>query len=213
MIIEFSFLNFRSVKDEQFFSMEAEKNKNKQDNTFEINLLDGTRSRKSTSIKLVKSAVIYGANASGKTNFIRAFAVLKYLVTKSNSFKVDKKIGGYEPFELEEGYETKPTKFQITFVAKDLLKYQYEIEYTQDEIFVEKLTFYPKGQPAMLFERVSESSQFHQIKFGDRLENKPNRKVIFKNQLILSKFGSDEPHEQLTEIYRYFDNLEVTKRY
>lgn len=209
MIIDFSFSNFRSIKDEQFFSMEAESSKSKLDNIFEVTLADETELREASKLKLVKSSVVYGANASGKTNFIRAFSALKYLVTKSDTFKVDKKIVCYEPFELEEGYEIKPTKFQVTFIADDLLKYIYEIEYGEKEIYSEKLICYPKGQPASLFKRIVGNSEFHQIEPGISLKNKPNRKQIFKNQLYLSKFGSDEPNEQLTRIYKYFDELEI----
>jgi AAA15 family ATPase/GTPase len=212
MIIDFSFSNFKSIKDEQLFSMEAETSKSKLDNTFELALADKTELKDATILKLLKSAVVYGANSSGKSNFIRAFYALRFFVVSSDSFKVGKDIICYEPFELEKGYEEKTTKFQISFIAKDLLKYQYEIEFDKKEIYVEKLSFYPKGQPAKLFERVPnnlENSESHQIEFGNSLKEKPSRKTVFKNQLYLSKFGSDEPNEQLTRIYRYFDDLAI----
>ena len=209
MIIDFSFANFRSIKDEQHFSMEAESGNAKLDNTFELTLADGTELSAASEVRLVKSSVVYGANASGKTNFIRAFSALKYLVTNSATFNVDEKIICYEPFELEIGYETKPTKFQISFIALDLIKYRYEIEYGNKEIYAEKLTSYPKGQPALLFERVANDLEAHHIKVGNSLIKKPKRREIFKNQLYLSKFGSDEPNEQLTRIYKYFAELEV----
>lgn len=209
MIIDFSFSNFRSIKDEQFFSMQAESSKIKLDNIFEVTLADETELREASKQKLVKSSVIYGANASGKTNFIRAFSAFKYLITHSDTFKVDQKILCYEPFELEEGFDFKPTKFQITFIAGDSIKYNYEVEFGKNEIFLEKLNWYPKGQPALLFERTLDNAEFHSIKFGSTLKFKPNRKKVFKNQLFLSKFSSDEPNEQLTHIYLYFKELAV----
>jgi AAA15 family ATPase/GTPase len=212
MIIDFSFANFRSIKDDQFFSMEAESSKSKLDNTFEVTLADKTDLKEASIVKLLKSSVVYGANASGKSNFIRAFNTLRYFVVNSDSFKVGKDIICYEPFKLEKGFEEKPTRFQISFIAKDLIKYQYEIEFDKKEVYVEKLFFYPKGQPAKLFERISdgfENVESHRIEFGQSLKEKPNRKTVFKNQLYLSKFGSDEPNDQLTRIYRYFDDLEI----
>jgi AAA15 family ATPase/GTPase len=212
MIIDFSFSNFRSIKDEQFFSMEAEASKSKLDNTFEITLADKTDLKDASSVKLLKSAVVYGANSSGKSNFIRALYALRFFIVSSDSFKVGKDIICYEPFELEKGYEDKTTKFQISFIANDSLKYQYEIEFDKKEVYVEKLSFYPKGKTTKLFERISDNSnnaESHRIQFGDQLEEKPRRKTVFKNQLYLSKFGSDEPNEQLTPIYRYFDDLEI----
>ena len=123
MIVDFFIENFRSIKDEQHFSMETDISRRKLDNTFEVELADGSELRHASKLQLVKSAVVYGANASGKSNFIRAFAALRYLITKSDSFKVGASISCYEPFELEKGYETQPVKFSITFIATDLIKY------------------------------------------------------------------------------------------
>lgn len=209
MIVDFSFSNFRSIKDEQYFSMEAEAIKSKSDNTFKLTLADESESREATKLRLLKSAVVYGANASGKTNFIRALNTLKYFVLNSGRSTVDRTIIYYQPFVLEKDYDLKPTRFQLTFVAQDLIKYRYEIEYNKHEIQVEKLISYPKGQPAELFRRISEDRKFHSVKYGESLKDKPNRKEFFKNQLILSKFGYDEPNEQLTPIYKYFDEMEI----
>lgn len=71
------------------------------------------------------------------------------------------------------------------------------------------MTCYPKGQPATLFERIVNDPEAHHLKFGNSLIKKPERRRIFKIQLYLSKFGSDEPNEQLTRIYKYFAELEV----
>ena len=97
----------------QTFSMEADTTtKANQSNTFEVNLADGTELKEGTRLRLLRSAVVYGANASGKTNFIRAFHTLKLLITHSGTFKVGDLIKGYYPFGLEEGYDTKPSTFQ-----------------------------------------------------------------------------------------------------
>lgn len=209
MIIDFVFSNFRSIKDDQYFSLNAQPSKSKLENTFELTLSDGTELRKPSKLRLLKSAVVYGANASGKTNFIKAFNTLRYFVLNSGLTKVNREVIYYQPFKLERGYNEKPTKFQLTFVAKDNIKYRFEIEYTQKEIQSEKLLFYPKGQPAEIYSRTSTGKDSHSINFGESLKEKPFRKEIFRNQLYLSKFGYDEPHEQLTAIYEYFDEMEV----
>jgi AAA15 family ATPase/GTPase len=71
MILEFKIENFRSFKSQQVFSFVAETTKNKPNHLFEAPLPKGN------SVRLLKSAVVYGANASGKSNFLKAFAAFR----------------------------------------------------------------------------------------------------------------------------------------
>ena len=64
MVIDFKIKNFRSIKEETVLSLEASGSKGKSDNVFEMETLNGKKFR------LLKTAVIYGANASGKSNII-----------------------------------------------------------------------------------------------------------------------------------------------
>jgi uncharacterized protein len=108
MILEFKIENFRSFKTQQVFSFVAEATKSKPNNVFEVDLY------KNSSVRLLKSAVLYGANASGKSNFLRAFHALRFFITKSDLFKIDKEIDCYEPFLLDKASRNNPTKFEIT---------------------------------------------------------------------------------------------------
>lgn len=204
MLIEFSVENFRSIRDKQTLSMEAFGSKFLSDsNTFEVELAGGK------SIRLLRSAVIYGANASGKSNLIRAFYNFWYLLT--GTFKSGKGIDCYEPFKLDLSSKTKPTYFKILFIGKNAVKYGYEIAYGAEEITFEKLVYYPNGQPATLFERSNsfEMDGFHLVTLKNKLEGKRFIKTnILKNQLFLSKFG-ENAHQQLTPIYDYLSNIKI----
>ena len=204
MVLEFKIENFRSFKTEQTFSFVAETTKSKPNNVFEVALPKGA------SVRLLKSAVLYGANASGKSNFLKAFHALRFFVTKSDAFKIDKPIECYEPFLLDKTSRNKPTKFEITFIPKgfELIKYRYAIEYNEIEIIAESLDYYPNGQVANLYTRKQVAGNFHEIESGKALKKAGIPKKFLKNQLILSKFGS-EPHEQLNDIYRFFDDLSI----
>lgn len=204
MVIDFSFANFRSFKDKTEFALKADSFKSKIDNTFEVEFNSGN------SISLLKTAVVYGANASGKSNFIKAFLAFTWLIQNSHKFELDKQqINCYEPFELDVNTQNSPVNFKISFII-DAVKYDYEISFDKQKIVFEKLDFFPKGQVSNLFERVlSKDSDFDTIELGKNLVDKRIPKKIFKNQLYLSKFGVDIPHDQLTSIYRYLASIGV----
>ncbi len=205
MVLEFKVENFRSFKTEQVFSFVAETTKSKPNNVFEVSL------PKASSVRLLKSSVIFGANASGKSNFLKAFDALQLLVTKSDTFKLDENIDCYEPFLLDKDSRNKPTKFDITFLLKDdvnYIKYHYAISYNNTEIISETLDYHPNIQSANLFKRKRLEGDYHEIKRGDDLKKRGVPEKFLKNQLILSKFGS-EPHELLNPVYRFFSELSI----
>jgi AAA15 family ATPase/GTPase len=204
MLLEFNFKNFRSIKSAQNFSMEALSTKNKEGNTFEVEAA-------SNPYRILKSAVVYGANGSGKSNFVNALFTLRRFVVRSANFISGHDIPYYEPFELEEGFDSKPIDFKITFIGKDLIKYTYEISYGRNEVFLEKLEYFPNNRAAILFERRSNNTEIHEVLLGKFLKNKRISKTVFKNQLYLSKFGASEPHEHLTQIFKYFDDIEISR--
>ena len=201
MILEFKVENFRSFKTEQVFSMVAESTKNKPHNVIDTALPKGS------SVRLLKSAVIYGANASGKSNFLKAFYALRYFIIKSDSFKIDKGIDCYEPFLLDEVSKNVPTKFDVTFIINGI-KYHYSVAYNELEVISETLDDYPNIQGRNLYNRKRLEGDYHEINAGKNLIKTGLPKKVLKNQLILSKFGS-EPHEQLNDIYRFFDAISI----
>ncbi len=137
MLIEFSVSNFRSIREEQTLSLVAEAGNNIVKNTF--------TPQESSRLRLLKSAVIYGANASGKTNIIRAFYALHFFITHSVMFDEKEGIPCYEPFELDVASTQAPSSFEIQFIGTDIIKYRYHILFNRQEVLSEKLELYKQS--------------------------------------------------------------------
>jgi uncharacterized protein len=192
MLIEFSITNFRSIRERQTFSMETiNKFKELPKNISKIQ-----------NSSLLRTAAIYGKNASGKSNFVLAFKALTYIVEKSATFKMNSKIKCYEPYEFDKDSDKEPVIFETLFYGKDNIKYYYKIAFNEEKILDEQLVYYPKKQPTKLFKR-DESGN---IEPGDIIKNKIGNvsKTLFLNQLFLSKV-STEKIEELIMPYLFFE--------
>ncbi len=204
MMLEFEVENYRSIKDKQVFSMVAESSKSKSNNVFEHQLASGE------TVRLLKAAVIYGANASGKSNLLKAFyALQKFILAK---ITVNESIEFYDPFLFDTTSKNKPTKLVLTFIGSNNHKFKYQISFNKEEIISEILDYYPKGKVQNLFKRPikkTANGTIHIAKLGQIRNNKTLK--VFKNQLVLSKFGFDTPDEFFTPIYQYFveDNFSI----
>ena len=111
MIIEFEFEfnNFRSFKDDQFFSMERPKNFGFDNDSIIIN--------DKKMLNLSRVAAIYGANAAGKTNFLDALRRLRFIITRGRLIQF--------PFVSQ---RNKSSRFNLLFITKLGMKYRYKIE-------------------------------------------------------------------------------------
>jgi hypothetical protein len=212
MIIRFSFKNYRSFRDLQEFSMLAENDKHNLEPTFEFVLANGTK------LRLLKTAIIYGANGSGKSNFVRALYTLRNMILfRTNRNLVDvigASITEYDPFKFDASSDKEPTEFQLEFIC-NAVRYRYQLSFDRQEIISESLDHYPKGQPANLFSRSNrhpegfQSDVLHLAKLGESLQDKSGvNKLVGRNQTYLSTF-SIAAHNQLTPVFRYFISLEI----
>jgi uncharacterized protein len=131
MILEFSVGNFRSIKDIQTISFVASPIVSKNKEIDENNTFQAT-----DKIRLLKSLAIYGANASGKSNFIMAIKALINVVLQS--VKDEAILSLVQPFLLSDETENKPSYFQIVFILNNVT-YRYGFESTQGEIISEWL--------------------------------------------------------------------------
>lgn len=144
MLIEISIENFRSIKKKVCFSLLASSDASNPRNLIETEALKNNE-------KLLRCAVIYGANASGKSNVLKAFDTLKYLVLNSGKNFPGAELP-YQPFKLDPNYLLKPTKFEVVFIQKNI-EYVYGVAFTKEKIIKEYLYYYPKGRKAIIFER------------------------------------------------------------
>ena len=141
MLIEFKVTNYRSIGEEQVLSLiPALKQKEHSDNIISIGKYNA-----------LNALAIYGANGSGKSNLLLAMGLLDKLVHLSARSSSTTKLP-FDPFLLREGWESKPTKFEITFIINED-KYRYGVEFYKDEIASEWLYRKSLGREVALFLR------------------------------------------------------------
>lgn len=179
MIREFWVENFLSIKERQTLNFETKSN---EDEWASVDFGGGKR--------INKLAIFYGANASGKSNILKAlvnvFEILFYPFNNKSE-----KVNSKRPFVLS---ADKPTQMHISFYANHI-RYDYKVSYTSEHIIQEVLEWFPNGSKSLFYERnfISEDSQAA-IKFGQSLGLSAKTKDIFlqntfNNHSVLSCFG------------------------
>lgn len=196
MIIEFTVSNFRSIKDEQTFSLYAE--------NLGTHLVENIAQPSAPgNINILKSVGIYGANASGKSNLLRAFYALQYLIIRSGSLKDNTPIVCYEPFSLSEVSKSEPVRFEIEFSVTDKSRYRYRVAFSHHRIIEERLSLYQTAKESLIFER-TESDTWETVKFGTLYKGGNKRFPFFTNNAYLSKAGnSADAPQMIRDAYNY----------
>lgn len=143
MLIQFSVENFLSIKDNVVLSLLASK-----DNEHPEHLIvDGNK-------KYLKSAVIYGANASGKSNVLNAFWFMVNYVLTSHNQQLHKTIER-SPFKFDRETPSRPSSFEVIFTTNGI-RYAYGFSVTDKAVIEEYLYYYPNGRQALI---LSEKTQ------------------------------------------------------
>lgn len=202
MLIEFAVENFRSFKERQLFSMEPGE---------EVETLGNAQPL--TDDKLLKSATIFGANANGKTNLLRALSTLRELVVRAALSELDELPAA--PFADSK----EPTKFEIVF-QKATQRFEYYISYDHRAVSTEKLVvdhqvvFQRQGQdfqkvPSALATLTSNIRQNQLLLFYAQQNNDPVAKLAyewFAKDLVLVNLYPDRDYQ-----YGLFKALEDPK--
>lgn len=144
MITEFSVTNFLSFKDKVTFSMIGENVDDLDDNYLEVH-----------DKKILKSAVIYGGNATGKSNLIRVLTIVVMMLRESNGVSGDSKLP-VAPFKFDNDSIKKPSEFEIKFIVEDV-EYNYRFMADQNKIQEESLYYYEEDKKIKIFERTNEN--------------------------------------------------------
>ncbi len=160
MLVEFRVRNFRSISNEMALSLVVTKDRALiETNTIESNAPGLPR--------LARSAVIYGANASGKTTLVRALQLMRGVVVESASLQPGQ-LYNVQPYLLGKDSANAPTMFEVTTLI-DGVRYQYGFELTRTRITSEWLLVYQKSKPQLWFERKAISGTSDEFKFGSHL--------------------------------------------
>lgn len=197
MLIEFRVKNFKSFRDEQTLSMVASADKTLSGNTAET---------QSFGKKLLRSSVLYGANASGKSNVIAALGFVQEFVRGSAERRPGSSIP-VQPFRLDKTTIKLPSEFEVFFLHENI-RYQYGFAVDQHRVHREWLIAYPEGLPQTWFERrlVSESGKGEeQWKFGSRLKGEKKRlQGLTRPDVLFLSLAATLNHKQLSEVYAWF---------
>jgi len=156
MIVNFSVKNYKSIKEEIVLIMQTAAMKEIYDLPSQAFISVGP------SLDLTLSAVIYGANASGKSNLLDALMYMKFHIQTSMAMGAGAKVP-VEPFRLSTVTENEPTEFEISFVAKNKL-FRYGFSATRDKVIEEWLyekELKPKAKEKELFYRENETLKYH----------------------------------------------------
>lgn len=181
MLLQFSVNNFRSIKDTITLSMNTASNKESK-HSFQIR-----------NYHLLNSAVIYGANASGKSNVLRAMGFMRNLVINRPKITQSTDNLPHEPFRLNVETEQASSYFEIVFFLEEV-KYRYGFEADSTTVYAEWLYSDEHGKEARLFERDNEQHLHYvnkqKFKEGVGLKVPDNHLFIWKcdqNNGTLSK--------------------------
>ena len=145
MLIEFSVTNYRSFRQTQTLSMTANTSPDLlEENTFSAAVKGLPR--------LLRSAVVYGPNAAGKTNLIRAVGQMRAFVLSSAKETQKGEFIPVIPFLLDSQNKSQPTEFEALFI-EDGVRYQYGFAATAERVMHEWLLAYPTARGQKWFER------------------------------------------------------------
>lgn len=198
MILRFSFANHRSFSDQQELSLIATALKDSPEAARSVEALDE---------RVLCVAAIYGANASGKTNVLRALRFMRWAVRESQrSWKPEGPIKT-QPFLLEPSQRTAASRYELDLILRGV-RFRYGFELDSEQVRSEWLYSYPSGRRQLWFERDSASPR---MRFGKHLvgENRTIEKLTRRNSLFLSAAAQNN-HDLLTPLHTWFsDHLEM----
>ncbi len=194
MLLRFGVSNHLSIRDYQELSLAASSLKERQEE-----LIDCAAA---PSGSVLPAVVIYGANASGKSNLIDAISTMRGMVLHSQThWEAD---GGVprHPFRLDDDGPRSPSRFDIDFLI-DGVRHHYGFEASDTAFESEWLYAFPKSHRQTLFERTGD-----EFRFGRRLkgQNKVIAGLTRPNSLFVSA-AAQNGHEQLSEVFSYFRSI------
>lgn len=207
MLIRFSVDNVLSFNSEQELLLIPGKNRNLGHHVI--------KKKKSRDVDILKSAVIYGANASGKSNLIKAIYLMKEILLRGERDTIL-----YNKFKLDGLASNRPSKLEVEFNVKGK-NYAYGFTFHHNQIETEWLYYFNKEKDFKIFERKTTGRQvevsFDNLKVNKRvLDNlafmgritKPAE--CFLHSLISSNVDEMEGIDMLKDAYSWFkDSLTI----
>ncbi len=183
MLLEFSVANFLSVKERLTLSLAAGGISEYPENTFTL------PRGKSHSETLLRSAVLYGANNSGKSNLLKAISVMDYLIRQSAKMSSTDQFEQLTPYLLSPETEQAPSYFEMVFFHEGY-RYRYGFELTRERVHTEWLFRSQVKSEKMLFIRDGETIELGAaFKEGEKLEEKTRPNGLFLS--VVDQFNGE----------------------
>ncbi|MBQ9508457.1 MAG: ATP-binding protein [Bacteroidales bacterium] len=164
MILELRLSNMFSLRDEMTLDLQAAKIQTQKGRALEGNLFTVGDEQ------MLKSVAVFGANASGKSNVVKAIRACVEMIRESHNYNEDT-VFGFVPFKFGD-YDQKPSSFYVRFLM-DGVEYEYSFSMTRTEILTEQLYFYPNGRRSLVFSRDERKG--------------PEKKDIYEFKLVLKR--------------------------
>ena len=199
--------NYKSYKNEAIFSFEGQEADALPNNYTDIELNNGSSQR------LLHSSVIFGANASGKTNVLWALAALHYLVANSRGFEYSENRPPsmpYEPFAFDDAVSAQPTEFTVELLVHENI-FRYFVRYDQKRVLSERLCLLDGEDEIEYFNVKLSEKDKKTIQIGSVLRG---RKFDFQsvellpNHLLLSELGV-KPVGDILDVYNELAGMQV----
>lgn len=198
MILNFSIQNFGSIKDKQTLSFEADKSDH----------LEEAYVTRCGGRRILKLALLYGANASGKTTVLKALDFLRKLVVEPKSKKTERL--DFEPYLFDPDTPKQPTVLSIEFIRNEV-RYAYRVEFTQEAVVAEELYAYYTPNKARIYQRTTDlERQFVEIKFGSKMTKSKAVKqsltanTLWNNTVLGGYLKTNVDSKELQEVVDWF---------
>ena len=199
MLLQFSVNNFKSIKDTVTFSMATA---SKDEDNFS----------KVRNYELLNSAVIYGANASGKSNLLKAMAFMSNMVLNKHKIMQSTDEIPHHPFKLNSETEDASSSFEIVYFFNDI-KYRYGFEIDDTTVYSEWLYADEKGKESKLFYREIDSDDYvnsTKFKEGYLFFNSEKSKIkVAKNQLFIWKCDREDDGYISKSVLSWFNRFNL----
>jgi uncharacterized protein len=204
MILEIRLSNFFSIKKEIVLDLRAANIKSKNAKALRNNL---TRFEKTD---VLKTIVMYGANASGKSNIIKAIRFCSMMILNSHNHN-ENIIFNFKKFKFG-NYNKKPSNYFIRFIDNEI-EYEYSFSLMQNNIITESLYYYPKGRITKIFTRDERLGKTKKdiYSFGSVIKRPLDVANNTSNKTLYISRASQMDREVAKNIFNYFNNTFILR--
>lgn len=199
MVLEIRLSNFISIKEEIVLDLRAASIKSKNARELSDNIF------KHNKVEVLKNVAIYGANASGKSNIIKAIRFCCLMILNSHNHN-ENAVFNFKKFKFND-FNDKPSNFFIRFISNNI-EFEYSFSLMQDRVITESLHYYPKGRITKILERNENlgKSKREKYSFGSVIKRPFDVAENTSNKTLYISRASQMDRDIAKEIFNFFSN-------